>query len=1057
MNVRSKLYRASAGTGKTHQLTSHYLRLVCGGARHDRIVASTFTRKAAGEILARVLARLARAATSDEHAQDLDGQLGLQLGRAGYLARLEQLARRIDGFRISTLDAFFVLVAQALAGELGLPPDWSIADEVDLRRARDGAVADALASLDRDQWGVLLRELERGSASRGVHSTLVGTIELASSLFAESDASAWDRLSTSAGVSETELKGLAACLDQLPFPLTTKGKAVSKYVDAVASLRELVGRPEFHTWSRSPEGLAAIREYFRAGVGAKIRDGEAKFASCEIPREWFDFHAVLLRLLAAEELETIVAHNRAARRLLEIYARSHIERRERTGRLGFDEIARALAEHASGAQDSLSVALDERLDARIDHLLLDEFQDTAPSQWRVLRRVSEELVQEPDGSRTFFCVGDTKQSIYGWRAGEPRLLERMHERLQPLDLEQLNVSYRSSQVILDAANRIFLPAVPFAGFAGHEGYARALRTFHSGYVRHEARRALPGVFRVHTATSPEKHTDRPLHCMLRAVEIVAQVRALAPQATIAVLLRRNKFAALLLSKLRELDIPASGEGGNPLVDAISVQAACAALHWLEHPADAVAHYHAATSALGPALGLAPELGPAACESVHRELRHSLAREGLASWLANLRGAIAGALGTWEQRRFGMLVELALSQEPAIGIDEFLERVRSVRVEDSSSATVKVMTVHASKGLEFDAVVLPELDVLWKQDANAFYWRREGDDPEARIDLVSRHVSDPTRRALALAGQSEIVELNALAEERDMRDQLSVLYVALTRARYRLDLVIPPVGNKDGDPRCSAAALVRERLELGHGVLDASSTVFEAGDTEDGWVRQLKERAAIPAPAPPKLTTLAFAPSVRRRELERRSPSELGHDETVKTEKLFESVGNTPSQRRGSRFHRWFEELEWLEDFARTDEELRALALEVDRDAEGLEKDIADFRATLCKPNFRQRFSKPSEKVEVWRERRFRRPVGDALQSGSFDRVVLWLEGETVVRAEVLDFKTSKPDADLEQRREHYRPQLEAYREAVAAITQLPPARVTASLFFIEADEYMPIE
>ena len=143
MNVRSKLYRASAGTGKTHQLTSHYLRLVCGGARHDRIVASTFTRKAAGEILARVLARLARAATSDEHAQDLDGQLGLQLGRAGYLARLEQLARRIDGFRISTLDAFFVLVAQALAGELGLPPDWSIADEVDIRRARDRAGADA--------------------------------------------------------------------------------------------------------------------------------------------------------------------------------------------------------------------------------------------------------------------------------------------------------------------------------------------------------------------------------------------------------------------------------------------------------------------------------------------------------------------------------------------------------------------------------------------------------------------------------------------------------------------------------------------------------------------------------------------------------------------------------------------------------------------------------------------------------------------------------------------------------------------------------------------------
>lgn len=1056
MKLRSKLYRASAGTGKTHQLTNHYLRLVCSGARHDRIVASTFTRKAAGEILARVLARLAKGATSEDGAAELDEALGMQLGRAGYLARLDSLARRIDGFRISTLDAFFVLVAQSLAGELGLPPDWSIADEVDLERSRDSAVADALAALDRSQWGVLLRELERGAAARGVHSTLIGTVELAAALHAESDAVAWNSLQAPKEITPEEILALPDRVRALPIPQTKSGAKSGQFEKLRTALLEFFGREDFAAWCASVEGTQALRTLLKKGVGKCLIEGNTTYYSVGIPSDWISLHEDFFRLLAASDFAKLAAHNRAARRLLDVFSERRLAERERSGKLGFDEIAGALAAHATGGAQSLSSELEERLDARIDHLLLDEFQDTAPIQWRVLKRVSEELVQEADGSRTFFCVGDTKQSIYGWRAGEPRLLEQMDRRLQPLEVADLNLSYRSSQVVLDFANKVFDTQAGFSGFDAQPGSARALATFCSSYVTHEAKHTLSGKVRVHTAALPADSKERTRACMDRAVELVEELRKVDARATIGILLRRNRYAAYLLTKLRDRGIAASGEGGNPLVDSIAVQAAVSALHWLEHPGDGVALHHVATSVLASALGLGPDCAVSQVASIQREQRRKLLRWGVANWLAEFRAAVAGALGPWEQRRFAQLIDFALAQDSGGSLDEFLARVASVRVEDASSASVKVMTVHASKGLEFDAVVLPELDQQWKQEGNVFLWRREGDDPERRIDLVSRSVSRETLRAFKAAGLQDSVELQEMAQERGMRDELSVLYVALTRARYSLQLVLHAVGNNDETVRKTPSGLLRERLGLGHGALPESAVVYESDTPESAWVTHLKPQKEV-AVALRAVSELAFAPRVRLRELERRSPSDLAHDESIPISKLFEGADDTRAQRRGSRFHRWLEELEWIDNFARTPDELRALAREVSGADEWLEQDLAEFLASFAKPNFRTRFAKPSDDVEVWRERRFRIARGETLESGSFDRVVVWREGGRIVRAEVLDFKTSKPTADLKARREHYRPQLEAYRTAVAEITGLAREKVVASLFFLEADEYMPIE
>src|SRR6185436_10773775 len=123
------LIRASAGTGKTFQLSNRYLALL----RHapaDRILAVTFTRKAAGEILERILTRLADAVLDDKKRQDLSKFLGgKELTADECRALLASTVRQLHRVKVATLDSFFSRLATSMPLELGLSPNWSIADD----------------------------------------------------------------------------------------------------------------------------------------------------------------------------------------------------------------------------------------------------------------------------------------------------------------------------------------------------------------------------------------------------------------------------------------------------------------------------------------------------------------------------------------------------------------------------------------------------------------------------------------------------------------------------------------------------------------------------------------------------------------------------------------------------------------------------------------------------------------------------------------------------------------------------------------------------------------
>lgn len=197
-------------------------------------------------------------------------------------------------------------------------------------------------------------------------------------------------------------------------------------------------------------------------------------------------------------------------------------------------------------------------------------------------------------------------------------------------------------------------------------------------------------------------------------------------------------------------------------------------------------------------------------------------------------------------------------------------------------------------------------------------------------------------------------------------------------------------------------------------------------------------------------------TVRTRTLVRRSPSELEGGVKVDVGLLLRLSGSTAT-RRGSIAHSWLEQIAWLDEGVPDDARLRVLARDVDPDVtpDEVEALLSSFGGWLATASIAEVLSRPAGTAEVSVEREvpFMLRDGDSLMEGFIDRLVLYRDAGQVIRAEVVDFKTdavSVGDTDtLQQRIEHYSPQLNAYRRAISSMYGLRAERVVAKLVFVE--------
>ncbi|MEL6715474.1 MAG: UvrD-helicase domain-containing protein, partial [Planctomycetota bacterium] len=471
----------------------------------------------------------------------------------------------------------------------------------------------------------------------------------------------------------------------------------------------------------------ALTELFRKGAPEKVQewiaagrpDTPVRYQRHDAPRVLVEALEVVARVHGCALLAETVERNAAARAVLERYADVDRALRAETGTYRFEDFPLALLR--GPARTDPGTWLEElayRLDGRIDHLLLDEFQDTAPMQWSLVEPLADEILSGGTEPRTFFCVGDLKQSIYGWRNGEPRLLGGLARRYPVLEEQPMTESYRSSRVVLDAVNRVFesLPASAALDDPGRAAARCATDEWIRGFEPHSAVKEREGearVWRARPAVGDEKPADPILEL---AVERVATYRERVPDATIAVLVRARSNIPRLRFLLERAGIESSDDGGNPLTDSMAVTWVLALLQLADHPGDGVAALQVARAGWADALALdrsallSRDSRRAEPARVARAVRRAVAGQGFGGFCEARASELAPRFGDWDRRRLEQLVEFALAYDESAGprpID-FVSRVREERVPDPTASRVKVMTIHASKGLEFDVVVLPEL-------------------------------------------------------------------------------------------------------------------------------------------------------------------------------------------------------------------------------------------------------------------------------------------------------------------------------------------------------------
>jgi len=1054
-----ELVLASAGSGKTYYLSSRVIGLLASGAEVEDVFASTFTRKAAGEILDRVLTSLARASIGAQAAKklavdaSLDPSHPLPVDPAFWADVLRHVTRRLHRLNVGTLDAFFMRAAAAFGRELGLPAGWRIPDPSAAKRLHSRALLRLMDEMDAAQLLDLLGLISGGEVKRSVHDHLARLMNRLVEIEEGLDSGTTDPWSAFQDISASEPTRaerllLVERLCDLPVPLTAKGAKRTNWVRAIEQISDALDR-------------GAWEELIRSTLCQRVAAGAPSFDRAEIEEPMRALIEELLEVARGPLRRRLARQARGLGSLTEQYLRVYRTLQREEGLFGFDDVTRLIAasDHFGAGSD-----LYYRLDARIRHILLDEFQDTSRPQWEALSPIVQEVLSDTD--RAAVIVADPKQSIYGWRGAEPRFVQAIGERYR-LDGRSLAMSWRSSQVVLDFVNRVFLPIERNPVIADDEACALAAKEWVRDFRPHSAHRSLPGFATLEVGPRDEgRGGTRPL-LFRRAAERAAEIREVCPSFSIGILARTNATVARLFMELREIGVSVSQEGGNPLTDVGAVEAIISLLLMADHPGHTIARYHVARSPLGRIVGLEEWRDDRAAAALSSRLRRRLLEDGYGSTLSKLIRRLASRCDRREVRRLGQLAELAYRYDARATLRpaDFVRLIEAERVQDRTGADVRVMTIHQAKGLEFDIVLLPELDApIFRGGGTApvLPYRR---DPAGRITGVYPAGDAALRR---LFPELEAVFLQTRSAV--MRDALSTLYVALTRARHAVHLIIAPEGGSGGESPITPARLLREALRDPGTPLQTASegaVLHEEGDRS--WFTR---PAAIAFPdavaqrgasqeVQAVVTPIEVVVQPRTRMLPRERPSRLQVSGPLDVREILR-LDNAPALARGTLMHAWLERICWIEDAVPPEEHLRAIALEC---APGMGEGavtsaLADFFGFLRAPGVRallRRDRYPAGSI-VEREFPFLHRRGETMIEGVIDRLVL-VPGESGFTAgEVIDYKTDRVSGSTQERRlaRKYAPQLEVYREVIGEMFGIPSERCVATLLFLEADHFAPV-
>jgi ATP-dependent exoDNAse (exonuclease V) beta subunit len=495
-----------------------------------------------------------------------------------------------------------------------------------------------------------------------------------------------------------------------------------------------------------------------------------------------------------------------------------------------------------------------------------------------------------------------------------------------------------------------------------------------------------------------------------------------------------------------------------------------ALKLAEHPGDSLAYFHTIHSPL-KSFWNQETLSDAA--SISTDLRDRLDTLGFGRTVSAMVNHLAPFCTGRDQERLLQLIDEAYRFDAAKQtlVHEFVDRLASTRVATQSESVVRVMTIHQSKGLEFDAVFIPAIDQpIVRQAPRLIAMRDTRTGPPISI---LRNVNRSLYPYLPIEWQVACQE----ASYQQLGEALCLFYVALTRARHALYLYASP--NKNPVKQWGSAL---------HSVFANDQNANEPGvmlyrhGTPD-WVE--KQAPAILSPQPETDTnpteTAPLRLELRLEDTLLRNPQWIAPSQQIKPATLESLVGywkpdDNAATVIGKVIHRWFEEVRtWIEDFHPDKNQLLSIAASAltkdDMMQLQLEQQVKRFLRYCESPEIRKVFSK--KRYEAWHqpaplqldvtnERRFLVSIDSQLIRGVIDRCVLGWDQDRVVRAEIIDYKTDTKPAGLDvptwlaQRQEHHASQLQIYRKVLCKQFSLHPEMVQVTLVLLNEEQIVDV-
>ena len=839
------IYNASAGSGKTFTLAVEYIKLLVQNPQaYRQTLAVTFTNKATEEMKMRILSQLfgiwrglpASDNYADKVCRELDVSREYAAEQAGKALML--LLHNYSHFRVETIDSFFQSVLRNLARELELTANLRVGlNDVQVEEQAVDQLVDSLQATDKmlawlmryiidtidddRSWNVIGQIKQFGKTifrdyykqeSRELNKVIgkEGFIDDYADMLRAIRAKAKKQMTDIAGhffeaiASEgltvddfaNKSRGVCSLFIKLQRGELDEGIVTKTVADAV-------GDPTKWYAKTSPKAQL-IHALADGQLGGLLRQ-----AVSEQPHQWRLYKSADLTLRHLSQLRLLNSIESRVRQM-----------NEEANRFLLSDTQQLLHDLI---EDSDSPFIYERIGTQIEHIMIDEFQDTSTVQWKNFKVLLREALSHQGGSG--LIVGDVKQSIYRWRSGDWRLLAGIKEEFaptgEPVTVHQLDTNYRSAPFIISFNNAFFTEAARQEEVTAYNDVTQKWP--------HPEGKEMTGFVEV-TLFPQDDYVQTTLDAVTERIKSLL-AKGERP-ADIAILVRNNAHIPTLANHLLETlpDVEVVSDEAFRLDASPAVQLIIAALRHIHHRDDAITRAFLAKCASGRLDGPLPKAFADHLDELSRLPLYDLTERIYAIFSPHQSGAYLCAF-------FDQVADYV--RESNMGIGDFLrhwdETLCATTIQSPEINGLRIISIHKSKGLEFPHVIVPFCD--WRLEHSDILWCRPKEEPFSRLPLAPIDYSAKGMKGTIYEGYYDEEHQQTLV------DNLNLLYVAFTRASSSL-FIFGRRGSKAS--RSALLEQVLPKLELEGATLSGQDDSKTTLHFEYGTLSQ--RRSILPPPS-----------------------------------------------------------------------------------------------------------------------------------------------------------------------------------------------------------------